>query len=818
MLDVVTLMTAAAEPAGLPSVSVLVLVATLGALVLSLLWGRRGASKRRARHDAERGVDCVDAYPAGAQAALHRADQRLTVSRAAHAEAEGATTVEAISEEAHNASGSAKELHLIANSSTQAETRGGSRKAASEYSVGGRDLKEMVLIPAGDFWMGSDDKDENEKPMHKVHVEAFYIDKYPVTNAEFARFVEASGYVTEAEEANKGWIWQSEWREVAGASWRRPTGPGSSVDDKPDHPVVLVSWNDARAYCHWAGKRLPTEAEWEKAARGTDARKWPWGSEWDPTRLNSGERGHGTTTAVGFYPNGLSYYGVSDMAGNVWEWVDEWYKPYPGSSCKDEDFGEKYRILRGGSWDSFGHNARCANRTRNLQRACVNVNGFRCVMSANRHEKARSERQHEIFVPMKRLVLDAGQPHLEVPLNRLRGKSQSGAYDRAINTQQIVEMGHSQIEGIQNRDPFLFRSGRKAHGVAEMASECLRDPDAGKYHLRAGHFTQYLSYLGWRNPNQPETIARGFYPNRDLPFYLALVLEYSRHLWTGLQLLPPSEEVLEAIVVDRGLTSLLIRKAEVIVNPRDFAEMIFIPEGEFKMGASEAQIEEALALARIRHPKAVVAWFADEGPMSVVTTQAYLIDKHPVTNEQFERFVSATGHHATDWRNHFKAGKENHPVVMVSWEDAMAYARWADKRLPTEAEWEKAARGTDGRKYAWGNRWDPKRLNSLESGPSTTTPVGAYPEGASPYGVLDCLGNVWEWTADLYRAYPNSEFTTDKYRENLRVFRGGSWNNYQYNNRCSNRHREDPRYTCVSHGFRCARSLTPGDIRRNRPS
>jgi formylglycine-generating enzyme required for sulfatase activity len=824
MLDLVTLMVDnATGTAGLPSVSVILLVTAVASLVLVLLWKHRAGSPRRStsRHGELAAV--LDEAEANAHSAIRNAPARLPMPRVTVSDLEPSTSVEAVAEEAHNASSASasSQMHMVAGGAAPGtEPRGSSRKtSSSEYTLEGRDLKEMVFIPAGDFWMGSDDKDENEKPMHKVQVEAFYIDKYPVTNAEFARFVEATGYTTEAEEANKGWIWQSEWREVTGACWRRPTGPGSTVDDKMDHPAVLISWNDARAYCHWAGKRLPTEAEWEKAARGTDARKWPWGNEWDPTRLNSGERGHGTTTPVGYYQNGVSFYGVCDMAGNVWEWVDEWYKPYPGSPCKDEDFGEKYRILRGGSWDSFGHNARCANRTRNLARACVNVNGFRCVLPVNKSERARTEKQYEIFVPMKRLLPESTTTHIEIPMNRIRAKAGNGSYDRSVPPHQIVEMGRSQIEVLHGRDPFLFRSGRKAYSVQEVAWECLQDPEAGKYHLRTGHFTQYLKFLGWQSPGQPENIARSYYPTRDLPYYLALVLEYSRQFCMGLQILPPSEEVLDAIVVDRGLTSLLIRKAEVIVNPRDYAEMVFIPEGEFKMGASESQVEEALELARFRHPKAVKSWFADEAPMMNVRTEAYLIDKYPVTNEQFEKFVEASSYKpAGDWRKFFAPGRENHPVVNVSWEDAMAYAKWADKRLPGEAEWEKAARGVDGRKYSWGNRWDATRLNSLEKGPRTTTPVGFYPEGASPYGVMDCLGNVWEWTADPYRAYPQSEHRSDKYGDKYRVFRGGSWNNFQYNNRCSNRHREEPTYTCMSHGFRCARSVTPSDLRRQRPS
>jgi len=696
-----------------------------------------------------------------------------------------------------------------------AEPRAFSRKTSSEFTLEARDFKEMVYIPAGEFWMGSDDKDENEKPMHKVYVDAYYIDKYPVTNAEFLRFAEQSGYGTEAEESGKGWIWQSEWREIPGACWRHPTGPGSSIEDRLDHPVVLVSWNDARAYCRWAGKRLPTEAEWEKSARGTDGRKWPWGNEWDPSRLNSGERGHSTTTPVGSYGSGVSPTGVYDMAGDVWEWVDEWYKPYPGSPCKDEDFGEKYRILRGGSWDSFGHNARCANRTRNLARACVNVNGFRCAMSAHKITVPPIDRQYDIHVPSKRILVGPVPEQIDLAFKRLRARSVSGVFDREVRASQVIEMGRSDIETMLGRDPFLFRNGRKAFSIEEIAQECLVDAEAGKYHLRSGHLGQYLKFIGWQNYLQPENIARAYYPTRDLPYYLGLVLEYSRHFALGLELLAPSEEVLDAIVVNRKLSSLLIRKAEVIVHPSDYSEMIYIPEGEFLMGASQSQIEEALKLAQDRHPRAVASWFADESPMFKGRTEAYLVDKFPVTNEQFEKFVAAEEYvPKSDWRRCFTPGRENHPVVMVSWTDASEYARWADKRLPSEAEWEKAARGVDGRKYSWGNKWDPARLNSLEKGPHTTTSVGHYVEGASPYGVMDTLGNVWEWTADTYKPYPGSNFNSDKFGDKYRVFRGGSWNNYQYNNRCSNRHREDADYTCMSHGFRCARSVTASDIRR----
>jgi formylglycine-generating enzyme required for sulfatase activity len=186
----------------------------------------------------------------------------------------------------------------------------------------------MVLVPAGAFLMGSDDADD-EKPRHQVVLDGFYIEVYEVTNALYKQFVQATGRVAAA----------------------------SSKDQRvnPDaQPVVGVSWHDADAYCRWAGKRLPTEAEWEKAARGTDGRKYPWGDQWDASRANSAEGGLGKTSPVGSYPAGVGPYGAHDMAGNVREWVADWYeaeyyKRSPERNPKGPDSG-LMRVLRGGSW------------------------------------------------------------------------------------------------------------------------------------------------------------------------------------------------------------------------------------------------------------------------------------------------------------------------------------------------------------------------------------------------------------------------------------------------------------------------------------
>lgn len=190
--------------------------------------------------------------------------------------------------------------------------------------------------------------------------------------------------------------------------------------------------------------------------------------------------------------------------------------------------------------------------------------------------------------------------------------------------------------------------------------------------------------------------------------------------------------------------------------------MIRIPAGDFIMGTDER--------------------FSDEGPRHVVHLDNYLIDRHPVTNLQYQAFIEATHRRAPahfEGRRH-PPGKADHPVVQVSWFDARDYCAWAGKRLPSEIEWEKAARGTDGRPFPWGEHFDvtrantPVRWSALER-KGDTTPVGAFPQGASPYGLEDVTGNVWEWTASWYKAYPGNDRPSENYGEINRVLKGGSW-------------------------------------------
>lgn len=218
-----------------------------------------------------------------------------------------------------------------------------------------KDSSTMVLIPAGEFTMGSDDYRDNGKPIHTVYLDTFYIEKYEVTVRQYRKFAQATGR-------------------------NMPDQPGWNEGD--NYPVVNITWYDGSAYAIWSGKRLPTEAEWEKAARGTDERKYPWGDTWDPSKCNSSD-GYANTTPVGSFPQGASPYGVMDMAGNVWEWCADWYdKNYYSQSSNNNPKGPSSgssRGLRGGSWYGAQDNCRASSRNCGRPQGWGRNIGLRCV-------------------------------------------------------------------------------------------------------------------------------------------------------------------------------------------------------------------------------------------------------------------------------------------------------------------------------------------------------------------------------------------------------------------------------------------------------
>jgi formylglycine-generating enzyme len=299
---------------------------------------------------------------------------------------------------------------------------------------------DMVWIPGGIFLMGSDDHYPEEAPAHRVSVGGFWIDRHTVTNAEFARFVRKTGYLTVAEQApdpadypgakpellvpastvfrqpphrvdlGNHYNW---WTYVPGADWRHPQGPGSSIKKRPDHPVVHVAWDDVQAYSAWVGKLLPTEAEWELACRGgLDRAEFAWGEEFNPggrwmantwqgefPTKNTEQDGYEGTAPVGSYPpNG---YGLVDMIGNVWEWTADWYQahgelvhacctvanPRGGARHSSVDLndpvGVPRKVMKGGSHlcaPNYCRRYRPAARMPQAVDTATSHLGFRCIL------------------------------------------------------------------------------------------------------------------------------------------------------------------------------------------------------------------------------------------------------------------------------------------------------------------------------------------------------------------------------------------------------------------------------------------------------
>jgi formylglycine-generating enzyme required for sulfatase activity len=287
-------------------------------------------------------------------------------------------------------------------------------------------MAAMVALPGGAFLMGTDDAEgfpaDGEGPVRRVHLPPFRIAPTAVTNAQFAAFVRATGYRTEAERLGWSFVFHlllapgartrvrggvaaaPWWLAVAGASWARPEGPGSSLRGRRDHPVVHVSWYDAVAYCAWAGTRLPTEAEWEFAARGgLEGRRFPWGDELEPDGehrcnvwqgrfpdVDTAADGYaGTCPADAFPPNG---YGLYNVSGNVWEWCADRFDPAPPAGpaagappATGAPAAEPPRSLRGGSYlchRSYCNRYRVAARSRNTPHSAAGNIGFRLAADA----------------------------------------------------------------------------------------------------------------------------------------------------------------------------------------------------------------------------------------------------------------------------------------------------------------------------------------------------------------------------------------------------------------------------------------------------
>ena len=470
----------------------------------------------------------------------------------------------------------------------------------------------MVLVPAGCFDMGSTTGGNEEAPVHEQCFDTpFWIDKYEVTQAQFAEFG--------GQKANAN----------------------SFTGD--ELPVEIITWFEARDYCqNQRSGRLPTEREWEYAARGPNNLMYPWGNDFVADNVVYGGNNNSRTAPVGSRPEGVSWVGALDMSGNVWEWVSSLYQPYPYDET-DESVSDNtsLRVLRGGSWYNILTGVRSVFRNWNTPTYWLNNVGLRCV----------------------------------------RSHSSSLTFDQDLVATQTA--------------------------VAMQATEVADEPAT-------------------------EHITR----NED---------------WT------PQEQEFDGVT------------------------MVLVPAGCFMMGSTTGD--------------------SDEAPVHEQCFDTpFWIDKYEVTQAQFAEF----GGQKAD-ANYF-AGDEL-PVEQITWFEARDYCELRGGRLPTEREWEYAARGPNNLTYPWGNDFVADNVVYSNNSNRRTAPVGSRAGGVSWVGAIDMSGNVLEWVSSLYGAYPYDE--TDENISNnssVRVLRGGSWYSILTDVRSVYRGGSTPTVRGIDVGLRCVRS------------
>jgi formylglycine-generating enzyme required for sulfatase activity len=558
----------------------------------------------------------------------------------------------------------------------------------------------------------------------------------------------------------------------------------------------MVSWFGAKAYCDWLTSkeghayRLPTEAEWEKAARGIDQRRYPWGDNHDGSYANyrySGDPYDQGTTPVGYYDgsihsdfqtkNGSSPYGAYDMAGNVWEWCLDWFgSSYYTTSPSSNPLGMtngSLSVFRGGSWGDFSDQMRSTYRNYDLPYNGHENLGFRCVRE------------------------DDGA---------------SGTPDIVLSDTSLV-LSSQAIGASRSKSFIIFNEGDATLTVSSISSN--NDPP-----FSVNPTSAFIA----QNASLIVTVV--FSPT-VLGYQNARIMIISND---------SDEETLTLNVFSNGIDG------QTVVND-GYGDYLIVPAGSFEMGDNFNEGE---------------SWDADELPVHNVYLDAYYIGKHEVTNAQYSVFLNDVGKHSyggytwldiSSGRIDFVSGNyipesgfEDYPVIEVSWYGSVAYCDWLTTmtghtyRLPTEAQWEKAARGDASknsvlghqRRYPWGDNIDGSYANYVLSWPPEKdkkgiTPVGYYDgslrgsfqtnDGSSPYGAYDMAGNVFEWCSDMYSSsyYSDSPVTNPLGAiTGCPVLRGGGYIHRASSLRSAQRFHHFHGATEFDIGFRCVRELTTG--------
>lgn len=744
-----------------------------------------------------------------------------------------------------------------------------------------KDRTLVVRIPGGEFRMGSaeGEGEANEHPQHTVRVSDFLMDKTEVTWGQYKRFLVES---------------------------RQPDPKSPVWGISEDLPVSGITWAEAGAFCAWAGGRLPTEAEWERAARGDDGRQYPWGNTFDPWRCNTRDGGPHAPTPAAQYPDCVSPFGVLDLSGSVSEWSSDWYDDtYYATSPAENPKGPKTgtrHVSRGGAWMTPSSFTRVASRAGIEPGWQGPMQGFRCAQDDEKELPARDGR--------------TDQSKVDSPsATRIKVHVETLANTESVSTSPCVV---SQVKSANSSLSFAFwsRLGQdrsEIHAPGKMGGSDARrttgDCGTGTFpelsevsSTKASLIYQLSATVGWEPGTMDPGPVQAFRISITLTSRQVTESKESKLLHSATVTdhrtirLETGEEYLVPVVVDPGLRKILgihevfvrirvgwngregaieygsiavadaapgsqvvldggvagraladgslllsnvpvgqrevrVRSASgstvsrivsvvngrtALVTPvvaesgsppqpfltsigknqqgflefrrvRDGAIMVHIPEGEFLMGNLQTEG------APLPHN---------------VYVSSFLLDKLPLTVGRFKRFAAATGRLLPPkpyWGVH-----DDFPVAFVRWDEAKAYCEWAGGRLPTEAEREKATRGTDGRMWPWGSEPPtPERAVFRRNwGLEGNDAAGIRVAGASPYGLLDTGGNMWEfcedwWDPDYYKSSPRKDPAGPK-TGRARVVKGGSWDSRPAVLSASSRNFAYTGYREGDFGFRCA--------------
>ncbi|MCA9943254.1 MAG: SUMF1/EgtB/PvdO family nonheme iron enzyme [Anaerolineales bacterium] len=654
----------------------------------------------------------------------------------------------------------------------------------------------MVQVPAGTYTIGADLPGSQYADPQEVTLESFWLDRFEVSNSQYAAFL------TE----NDG---------EPPSNWPGNTPPVG----EENHPVRGLTWDNAEAYCTWQNKRLPTEAEWEVAARGGLSLLFPWGNE--VTSVTLPEDG---TYASGSIPPNRSSFGLFDMAGNVWEWVDE---PYVAVS-------DGQQVARGGAFDFLKDMAYRLQGDPNLPTMIAST-GVRCAAT-----------EAEV-VPDEAILLaddfsnpESGWPdlkedtawrgyhppdfyHVEATGQNNIATAVFGTNAENIDMESRVFVDILETEEGEFRYGLLLRQVDSRHFYAftiaprsgqwavlkadDEGIETIESGDAGSLNgssvdtadtLRVDASGNTFSFFV--NGRIVTTVTDNSYSSGDLGFYVETFDETRAHVhYDALTVLELGEAAAQDSQTTENVEPTATESADTApeptattpaaaptetavanVEPTATLEpsptpeptqipipegMVLIPGGSFLMGSETGE--------------------PNEQPEHPVTLDPYFIDLFEVNNEKYQACVAEGGCTQANLRNSFRRSGyrddptfANYPVIGVTWDQATAYCTWAGGRLPTEAEWEFAASGPDNFTWPWGNEFD---ANLSAASSLDTEPVDDFPAGASPFNVFNMAGNVNEWVQDRFDGnfYANSPETNPVNLESgsNRIYRGGSFDN-----------------------------------------